>query len=54
MPEELRNMHDEFFDKYLFALDIHRDVATDHRGKTLACLKEFETRWKNEVKEIFK
>lgn len=52
--EELRNMHDEFFDKYLFALDIHRDVATDHRGKTLACLKEFETRWKNEVKEIFK
>lgn len=52
--EELRLMHDEFFDKYLFALDIHRDVATDHRGKTLACLKEFETRWKNEVKEIFK
>lgn len=52
--EELRNMHDEFFDKYLFALDIHRDVATDHRGKTLACIKEFETRWKNEVKEIFK
>lgn len=52
--EELRLMHEEFFDKYLFALDIHRDVATDHRGKTLACLKEFETRWKNEVKEIFK
>lgn len=52
--EELRLMHDEFFDKYLFALDVHRDVATDHRGKTLACLKEFETRWKNEVKEIFK
>lgn len=52
--EELRLMHDEFFDKYLFALDIHRDVATDHRGKTLACIKEFETRWKNDVKEIFK
>lgn len=52
--EELRNMHDEFFDKYLFALDIHRDIATDHKGKTLACLKEFETKWKNEVKEIFK
>lgn len=52
--EELRNMHDEFFDKYLFALDIHRDIATDHKGKTLACLKEFETKWKKEVKEIFK
>lgn len=52
--EELRLMHEEFFDKYLFALDIHRDVATDYRGKTLSCLKEFETRWKNEVKEIFK
>lgn len=52
--EELRNMHDEFFDKYLFTLDIHRDVATDHKGKTLACIKEFETKWKEEVKEIFK
>lgn len=52
--EELRSMHDEFFDKYLFALDVHRDVATDHKGKTLSCLKEFETRWKEEVKEIFK
>lgn len=52
--EELRNMHDEFFDKYLFTLDIHRDVATDHKGETLACIKEFETKWKEEVKEIFK
>lgn len=54
LTEELRSMHDEFFDKYLFALDVHRDVATDHKGKTLACLKEFETRWKEEVKEIFR
>ena len=51
--EELRSMHEEFFEKYLFCLDIHRDVATDHKGKTLSCLKEFETRWKEEVKEIF-
>lgn len=52
--DELRAMHDEFFDKYLFALDIHRDVATDNPRKTIACLKEFETRWKNDVREIFK
>ena len=52
--EELRAMHDEFFDKYLFTLDIHRDVATDNPRKTLACIKEFETKWKEEVKEIFK
>ena len=52
--EELRNMHDRFFDLYLFTLDYHRDVATDNSKAVLSCLKEFETRWKTEVKEIFK
>ena len=52
--EELRLLHDEFFDKYLMVLDIHRDVATDNSRAVIGCLKEFETRWKNEVKEIFK
>lgn len=54
LVEELRSLHDEFLDKYLFALDIHRDVATDNAKKVVACIREFETRWKEEVKEIFK
>lgn len=51
---ELQSLHGEFFDKYLLVLDIHRDVATDHSKAVLNCLKEFEAKWKKEVKEIFK
>lgn len=54
--EDLTAIHEDFFNKYLLVLDIHRDVALDKasdKKKVLACLREFETRWKNEVKEIF-
>ena len=51
---ELRSLHDEFFDKYLWVLDIRRDVATDNAKAVVNCLKEFEVRWRTEVKEIFK
>lgn len=55
--EDLTSIQDDFFDKILLALDIHRDVALDHgkdRKRVLEFIRDFETRWKNDVKEIFR
>ena len=57
LVENLTAIQNDFFDQYLLVLDIHRDVALDTaKGKraALGCLKEFEEKWKKEVKEIFK
>lgn len=54
---ELTSLQEDFLDKYLYVLDIRRDVALDDekdKKRVLACLREFETKWKTEVKEIFK
>ena len=56
LVEELTAIHEDFFNKYFAVLDPHRDVALDTakgRKAVLSCMKEFETKWKTEVKEIF-
>lgn len=57
LVEDLTAIQEDFFDKYLLALDIHRDVALDTakgRREILRCIKEFEKKFNTEVKEIFK
>lgn len=57
LVEELTIIQNDFFQKYLLALDIHRDVALDTakgRREVLGCIKEFEKKFNTEVKEIFK
>ena len=57
LVEELTAIQNDFFQKYLLALDIHRDVALDTakgRREVLGCIKEFEKQFNIEVKEIFK
>lgn len=57
LVEELTAIQNDFFQKYLLALDIHRDVALDTakgRREVLGCIKEFEKKFNIEVKEIFK
>ena len=57
LVEELTIIQNDFFQKYLLALDVHRDVALDTakgRREVLGCVKEFEKKFNTEVKEIFK
>lgn len=57
LVEELTIIQNDFFQKYLLALDVHRDVALDTakgRREILGCIKEFEKKFNTEVKEIFK
>ena len=57
LVEELTIIQNDFFQKYLLALDVHRDVALDTakgRREVLGCIKEFEKKFNTEVKEIFK
>lgn len=57
LVEELTIIQNDFFQKYLLALDIHRDVALDTakgRLEVLGCIKKFEKKFNTEVKEIFK
>ena len=57
LVEELTIIQNDFFQKYLLALDVHRDVALDTakgRREVLGCIKEFEKKFNTDVKEIFK